>query len=144
MSDVDQQPLEPENDTLEDDSNMADDENSTTVNNDESNIEVNESNAPDITREESFVSCVTEDEGDQTMTNASTEDPFESFAGDAAETDDNIAIRNENESMEGSQDANDAFQVQSVEKDSDAQEDEEFLNDEQQIASNEDMTPVSD
>ena len=40
MSDVDQTPQEPENDTLEDDSNMADDENSTTIlNNEESNLE---------------------------------------------------------------------------------------------------------
>jgi hypothetical protein len=41
---------------------------------------------------------------------------YSSFQGDAAETDDNIAISNENEGMEGSQDANDAFQIQSVEK----------------------------
>ena len=70
-----------------------------------------------------------------------------SFLGDPADTDDNIPIHNENEGMEGSQDANDAFEAEeSVEKESDAQEeDEEFLNDDQQIASNEeDMTPVSD
>ena len=70
--------LESDSLALEEDSNMADiDENSTTVNNDESNGGIA---APDITREESFVSCINED-GDQTITNVSNEDPFESFAG---------------------------------------------------------------
>ena len=73
------QPALEKTDTLEcEDSNMADtDENSTTANNDESNGGIA---APDITREESFVSCINED-GDQTITNVSNEDPFESFAG---------------------------------------------------------------
>merc|ERR1711971_137120 len=114
--------LESDSLALEEDSNMADtDENSTTANNDESNGGIA---APDITREESFVSCINE-EGDQTITNVSNEDPFESFAGDAAETDDNTAISNENEGMEGSQDANDAFQIQSVEKNPEDSNDEE-------------------
>ena len=70
--------LESDSLALEEDSNMADtDENSTTANNDESNGGIA---APDITREESFVSCINE-EGDQTITNVSNEDPFESFAG---------------------------------------------------------------
>ena len=70
--------LESDSLALEEDSNMADtDENSTTANNDESNGGIA---APDITREESFVSCINED-GDQTITNVSNEDPFESFAG---------------------------------------------------------------
>jgi len=129
--------LESDSLALEEDSNMADtDENSTTVNHDESNGGIA---APDITREESFVSCINED-GDQTITNVSNEDPFESFAGDAAETDDNTAISNENEGMEGSQDANDAFQIQSVEKNPEDSNDEE----QEQTTLNDDVTANSD
>merc|ERR1711956_82802 len=129
--------LESDSLALEEDSNMADtDENSTNVNNDESNGGIA---APDITREESFVSCINED-GDQTITNVSNEDPFESFAGDAAETDDKTAISNENEGMEGSQDANDAFQIQSVEKNPEGSNDEEH----ERTTSNDGVTANSD
>ena len=65
---------------------------------------------------------------------------YSSFQGDAAETDDNIAISNENEGMEGSQDANDAFQIQSVEKNPEDSNDEE----QEQTTLNDDVTANSD
>merc|ERR1712228_782384 len=142
-----------QNDTLEDDSNMADDENSTTVNNDESNGEavVN----ADRTREESFISCVDEDDdndGDQTMTNnTTTEDPFESFttntdnaATETADDNDNsIAVCNEVEN--GSQDANDAFQVQSEEisKNGKANSDQDVNIEQNDTNSNDNMTTAN-
>ena len=65
---------------------------------------------------------------------------FSSIQGDAAETDDNTAISNENEGMEGSQDANDAFQIQSVEENPEDPNAEE----QEQITSNDDATANSD
>ena len=149
MSD-DHQQLE-QNDTLEDDSNMADDENSTTVNNDESNGEAVINNA-DMTREESFISCINEDEecgGDQTMTNnTTTEDPFESFTANtetnAAETDDNNSIAVCNEIENGSQDANDAFQIQSIESINGKANDKDFNIEQNDTNSNDNTTTNSD